>query len=569
LSLSARPAEPGDDHATPTSGDDVSRAASLRIVGDSVAVGSWTVVSRVTGFGRAVTIAAVLGPTYLGNTYQATNLLPNLTFYLLTGTLFTTLLVPPLTRRIEVGNQEAAERLVGGFLGMAVAVLGIGALACVVAGPLLLRLLTLGVARPSIAASQMHVGWPLLVMLMPQVVLYGIAGTGAAVMNAHGRFALAAAAPALENLGIVVTLAVSALLFGTGASLESVPSSQLLILGLGTTAAVGAHATAQWWGAHRLGFRLAPRAGWRDPDLRALIRRAVASFGYSGLESFRTFAALIVANSLAGGVVAFQLALNFMYLAVAVGSQPISVAMLPQLSRLYHRRLPEAFRAELVRAVSLMFFLTVPAVVVFIVLSAPLARAVSVGEMAAGNGETLVAASIAAVALGVLGQSIFLACTQAAYARLDAHTPLKGMTTKAATSLLLMVPAALATHGVGTLIVLGLAMATGELTGAWYLAARLGDALVPGDAVLLRAFVRALGASAVMVAPAYLVATSASGILDGAGYGDLGAMLAAGAVGAAIYLAVHRAWRSPELSSYATALRGLGSGPQHPWLRRA
>ena len=58
-----------------------------------------------------------------------------------------------------------------------------------------MRLLTLGVTDPATAAGQRRVGWLLLVMFAPQILLYVVAGTGAAVMNAHGRFALARPLP--------------------------------------------------------------------------------------------------------------------------------------------------------------------------------------------------------------------------------------------------------------------------------------------------------------------------------------------------------------------------------------
>jgi peptidoglycan biosynthesis protein MviN/MurJ (putative lipid II flippase) len=35
-----------------------------------------TLVSRITGFGRVAALAAVLGPTYFGNLFQTSLLLP-------------------------------------------------------------------------------------------------------------------------------------------------------------------------------------------------------------------------------------------------------------------------------------------------------------------------------------------------------------------------------------------------------------------------------------------------------------------------------------------------------------
>ena len=71
------------------------------VAGGSLSVAAWTAVSRVTGFIRLAIVGAVLGPTYLANTFQAINQFPELVYAALTGTVFTMLLVPvpPRARR--------------------------------------------------------------------------------------------------------------------------------------------------------------------------------------------------------------------------------------------------------------------------------------------------------------------------------------------------------------------------------------------------------------------------------------------------------------------------------------
>jgi putative peptidoglycan lipid II flippase len=527
---------------------------SRQMVNNALAVAFWTVVSRVTGFVRAVVIAAILGPTYLGNTYQATNSIPNLTFYFLTGSLFVTLLVPPLIAHIDLDENEAGERLAGGFLGTAMAVLGTVAAVIVLGGPLILGLLSSGVANPTIAAAQLRVGWILIAVFMPQVLLYAVAGTSAAVLNAHGRFALAAAAPALENLGIITTLIASALFFGTGTTLASVQAPQLLLLGLGTTGAVAAHAAAVWLGTYRLGVRLIPHAGWRDHELRGLHRRAVSSVGYAGLEALGMFAALVVANSVRGGVVAFQVAIQFSYMAFAVGAQPIAVALLPRLSRLHEQGKKRGFRDELVHGVSLTFFVTVPVSLALIVLAFPLARAVSFGEMGRGTGVVLISASLATVALSLLGRSGRYVCTQTFYAQHDVRTPLRGMIVRTVASVGLMVPILLWTDGWITLALLGAAVTLGEVTSAGYLAQRLKSKLGSGRERLGPPFFRALAAAALMIGPAYLVTMRLMNELTGQ-LSELISVLAGAALGATLFLGVQSAWRSPELTDFVKGIR--------------
>ena len=235
-------------------------------VGDSLSVAVWTFISRFTGVLRGIVIAAVLGATYFANTYQFTNSLPNLIFYgLLAGSLFSSLLVPALVQHIDSGDRQAEARTAGGLLG--VALVGMLALVPIMAvlTPWLLRVGSIGATDAAAARSQSHLGAVLVLLLLPQVPLYAVVGTATAVMNAHRRFALAAAAPALENVGTIAVLGVVAVLYSQAASEHHVPVSLLLLLGLGTTAAVLLHASTQWWGARRVGIVLVPNAGWRDP----------------------------------------------------------------------------------------------------------------------------------------------------------------------------------------------------------------------------------------------------------------------------------------------------------------
>jgi peptidoglycan biosynthesis protein MviN/MurJ (putative lipid II flippase) len=87
------------------------------LASDSRTAAIWTLVSRITGFGRVVSVAAVLGPTYFGNLFQTLNVLPNLVHDLLAGSLVTAMLVPPLSRCIEGKDLLGARRLATGFLG--------------------------------------------------------------------------------------------------------------------------------------------------------------------------------------------------------------------------------------------------------------------------------------------------------------------------------------------------------------------------------------------------------------------------------------------------------------------
>jgi putative peptidoglycan lipid II flippase len=549
-----RPSDPEDSQDLPASG------AVLR---NSVAGSVWTVVSRLTGLGRAMVVGAVLGATYLGNTYQAVNSIPNLIYYqLLAGSLFASLLVPPLIRHVDSGDRQRAGALVTGFLGSLLLIAAAVAATVVAVGPVVVRILALGVPDRTVAAAQSRVGWLLLVMFAPQILLYVVAGTGAAVMNAHGRFALAAAAPALESLGMIVVLGTAGVLFGTGAEITQVSAPQLALLGLGTTAAVALHAACQWWGARSAGVTLLPRVGWPDPEVRRILRRILPTLAFTGLAALQVFALMVVASRVRGGLVAFQLALNFFYLPTAVVTWPLARALLPQLSRLHLAGDGRGFRDELLRGVAVASFVTVPIAAAYLALSFPLAHALAFGELARGGGSRLMALSLASLAVGVVGETWFTLGTYASYARHDVRAPLRSMAVRVGISLCLM---AVAWHvrGQAVLVLLGLSLSAGSLVGALHIGRRLRAGLPRTGFSLSRSLARTLGGSLLMVVPAYLT-TMAFQALPGSKLTQLTAMLAAATVGLAVFLGAQAAWRAPELGWLRSGLvrRGPVAGPR-------
>jgi len=525
--------------------------------GDSITVATWTILSRATGVAKFACIGAVLGPTFFGNTYQFTNSLPNLVYYgFLAGSLFSSLLVPALVRHIDAGDRRASERVAGGFLGMTLVALLVIAPIAIVLGPLVLRFATLGGAAHMVGAEQARVGRLLIIMFVPQIFFYGVVGTATAVMNSRQRFALAAGAPAVENLGTIAVLLLTAVIYGTGTGLGNIPPGELLLLGLGSTGAVGLHAATQWWGARRAGVLLMPRPGWRDPEVRVVIRRALPSLAQAGLLAFQVLTLLVVANRLPGGVVAFQIALNFYYLAIAVGATPVALSLLPRLARMHLDGDVAGFRDTLVRGMALGFFITIPAAVGYLVLAVPLAHAISFGRMSGAAGVTMVAASLAALSLAVVGQTAFMIATYASYARKDTRSPLISMLLQAAVCLGL-VSTALLVHGPAVLLMLGLALSVAVSVGACHLTVHVWRNLGQrGSQRLAPSLGKFLVGAALMAGPAWLTAT-AIGHWLGRPFGPRVAITAAALVGVGVFVAVQAMWRTPELAWLAGGLSHL------------
>jgi putative peptidoglycan lipid II flippase len=538
-------------------------ARSVATAGDSITVAAWTIVSRVTGVARFAVIGAVLGATFFGNTYQFTNSLPNLVYYgFLAGSLFSSLLVPALVRHIDAGDRHASERIAGGFLGMTLLALMAIAPVAIILGPLVLRFAALGAGPHPASSAQVQVGRLLILMFIPQVFCYGVVGTATAVMNSRQRFALAAAAPAVENIGTIAVLLATASIYGSGTSVTSVPTGELLLLGLGSTAAVMLHAGTQWWGAKRVGVTLRPRAGWRDPEVRVVVSRTLPSLGQASLLALQVLTLMGLANRLAGGIVAFQISLNFYYLAIALGATPVALSLLPRLARMHLDGDMAGFRDTLVGGFALGFFVAIPAAVGYLALAFPLAKAVSFGKMGA-SGVSMVAVTLAGLSIAVVGQTAFMIATYASYARKDTRSPMRSMVVQA-TVCLGLASIALFVHGRAVLLTLGLALSVAVTAAACHLTVRLWrDLKGHGTQRLAPSLVRFAAGALIMAGPAWLTATAVQGWL-GKPFGPRIGIAAGAAVGCAIFVGLQRIWRTPELRLLSAGLRHGRGKASHP-----
>ncbi|MEK0081744.1 murein biosynthesis integral membrane protein MurJ [Benzoatithermus flavus] len=538
---------------------DLEHSKPTSLAADTRTVTVWILISRISGFARMATVAAVLGPTFFCNLYQTAALLPSTLYGLLTGTLLAQLLVPPLVRHLDARNRDAARRVVCGFLGVAVLIFSLILALSLALAPLLLGTIAAGTEIDAAPGWQIQVGWPLLAMLMPQIILYAIAGIGGAVQQAHGRFAFAAAAPVLENIGTTLVLLLSAYLFGTGTTLVDITLPQLTLLGLGTTAAVALHAFAQWWGARRVGITLLPRAGWRDPEVRRILKTGINSGVYTSLYWAVFLVLLLVAGSVPGGTVAFQIGYSLFQLPIALAATPLATAQLPRLSRSFSRGDLAEFATTFRTSLALMSFVAIPISLLLVTMPETLAHAAAFGAMGGAEGVALLTACIGSLGLGVISEAAIVISTSACYARYNSNLPLRATAVRLAI-VLAGVLATMAVPSIGRLWMLGIIFSAANLVAAVYLYRAQDSTLPQAPAPIGRELLTKFLLAAIAISPGLLVAYALGGAV-GTSYQSMIAALTAGILSALCYLAIHWLRGSRELALLLPArLQGLLAG---------
>ena len=437
-------------------------------------MGAAAAVSRAFGGVRMVVIAAVLGTTYLGNAFQASNSVSNVLFELLAAGALSAVLVPTFVERFSRGETRRAEELAGGVLSIALVGLGAVTVLGMVFAPWIAQVLTSGVDDPAVAADQEELTTYLLRWFIPQILLYAIGAVTTAVLHARGRFALAAAAPIGNTIVLVLAMVVFREVAGPDPGLD-LDTTERLVLALGGTLGVAAFVAVPAIALRRSGFRLrlGARRAWRDGDVRSLLGHSSwAALQHTGVGVLLA-AALVAGGGVPGGVVAYQLAMVVFLAPYGIVAQPIHTAVLPRLASEVQAHDDAGVRASVRWAGDAMVVATMPVAAILTALSAPVMAVLAFGEAAEGGGPELLGAALVGLALGVPVYGGFLLLTRVAYALGDSRTPAVASIVVAALGAAGMLVAAALTDGSDRLRLVGLAHTAAYALGAAALSVRL------------------------------------------------------------------------------------------------
>jgi putative peptidoglycan lipid II flippase len=481
----------------------VEPVAGTRSISRSAAgMGVAAAVSRAFGFARVLVIAAILGTTYLGNTFTSSNYVSNVLFELLAAGALSAVLVPTLVERLERGDQPEAERLAGSILGRALLALGVVTIVGVVAAPWLARLLASGVDNPSIASQQRELATFLLRFFVPQVLLYALGTVAIAVLYAKRRFVITAIAPIGNTILIVTGLVVFRLLAGGSTGLD-LSSAEKLTLALSGTLGVAAFVGIPTLALRRSGFRLRLRLGRGDTAVNRLMRLSGWAILQHAQIGLLLAAAIVLGNSVEGGTVAYQVAWVFFLAPYGVLAQPIHTAILPELSLDAARHDLDAFARSLRWSLDAMAMLVVPVSAAMIALARPGMIVVAFGE-ASGNGVDLLTAGVASLAIGLFPYGAFLLLARAYYALGDSRTPAIVAIATGVVGVIAMGAGALVTEGAARVAALGIGHTIAYSAGCVVLC--VGLSRRTGHAVIPRALPRALALSGVIGVAGWAIA---------------------------------------------------------------
>jgi putative peptidoglycan lipid II flippase len=376
-------------------------------------VGGWTMTSRLLGFVRDILIARVLGAGAEADALFVAFRLPNLFRRLFAEGAFNAAFVPLYARALSERGGLLADRFAEETLAlMLAALLGLSFLAEVTM-PWLMALIAPGftgdAAKYALAVQFTRITFPYLVF-MALAALYG------GILNAHRRYAHAAAVPVLLNLVMIAGLVLVA------------PWSGRPGLVLAWSITLAGICQFLWLvpAAARSNAKLhVPIRPVLTPELKRLLKLMAPGVIGSGALQINLLIGTMIA-SLAPGAVSYLYYADRIYqLPLGVIGSAIGVVLLPEIARSLRAGEGATANENLNRGIELALLLTLPAAVALTLIPNEIVKVLFERGAFGAEARQATAAALAAFASGLPAYVLIKVLRPAFYAREDTVTPFR------------------------------------------------------------------------------------------------------------------------------------------------
>jgi len=326
-------------------------------------IGLAVMCSRVLGLVREQVCAALFGGGGAMDAFTAAFRIPNLLRDLFAEGALSTAFVTTFTKTIARSGDAAAWRLANKVATLTLVVLGSICVAGMVFSSQLVGLLApgFGPEKAALTAQLTRIMFPFIVMVSMAALVMGM-------LNAKNVFGIPAMASSFFNIGSIV----GGVTLGAWIDPDFGPRA-LVGLAIGTLIGGALQFAVQLPPLARLGFKYSPDFRWRDPGVNSILLLMGPSVIAASTTQFNVLVNSMFASTLGDGAI-FWLAIAFRLMQLPLGlfGVALGTVTLPLLSRLVVAGQMIGFRAELARAMRLMFLLTVPSTIGLMMLAEPI-----------------------------------------------------------------------------------------------------------------------------------------------------------------------------------------------------
>lgn len=326
-----------------------------RIFSAAMVVGALTLFAKVAGMGKEVLVAAWFGTGDAMDAFVVAFLIPSYAINVIAGSI-NGAFIPTFIEVRERAGDEAAQRLFSGTLVFSIGLLTLSVLLMAAAAPWVIPLLCFGFTPTKVSLTL-----ELFYLLVPGVLIVGVAMCCEAALNAGERFALAALAPGVVPLMIMAAVTVAGSRCGINA------------LAFGMLAGFVVEFAVAAFSLRKRGLFFVPRWHGLDPDVRRVMRQYFPAVVASGLMCSTLLVDQAMASMLPpGSVSALNYGNKIVALGLTIGTMAFGTAMLPYLSKMVTAEDWVGLRHTLKTYLRLILMTTIPFVVAGALLSKPL-----------------------------------------------------------------------------------------------------------------------------------------------------------------------------------------------------
>ncbi len=375
-----------------------------------LSVGGFTLLSRISGFVRGIVMAAILGDGAASDAFMVALRIPNSFRGIFGEGSFNVSFVPRYASARATKGDDAAARFADQVFSWQILAQFVILVVALLAMPQIISVIAAGFEpeKAALATELSRITFPYLILTLVAVQM-------SAMLNAHDRFAAAAAWPIFLNLSMIGALILWRW-FGDAAHAAA----------WGVLAAGFLQLVLIVWAGGRAGLKLRLQAPRWSKEVRSFLAALGAGTFGSASVQIGLFIDTFIASFLATGVLtSLTYADNITQLPLGTVGIALATILLPEMSR--RLAVNDRVGAETAQnnAAVLALFLTLPFMVAFLVVPQTIMR----GFFAHGA-FSLAAADVAAEALSAygLGLPAFVLVRVAAatfYARGDTATPVR------------------------------------------------------------------------------------------------------------------------------------------------
>lgn len=321
-----------------------------------------TALSRVAGLIREIVAAVAFGVTGAVSAFTVAFNVPNLVRSLFADAALQAAFVPVFTELLDRGDRKEAFKVASTLFYLIVAVLGLITIGFIVAAPWIMPLFAFGLDDQY---KDLMVG--LARVLFPIVVLLGVTGLFAGMLNALDHFAVPAIAPLFWNIVIILSIVFITPHLAEDDRIYAYAIG--VLLGTIVQMLMPIPVLRRKLGGEKFGRSF----DWRNKNVhRVLVLMLPVAIGL-GLINFD-----VAVNNLVGSLVsdeapaAIDKAFRIFMLPQGIFSVAIATVLFPTLSRFASRQDFDGLRHTMANGVRQMFMVLVPSAAITAVLATPI-----------------------------------------------------------------------------------------------------------------------------------------------------------------------------------------------------